>query len=272
MKDLVQLSADLGLTSVSKQNLSLVDLELSSCPAILHVRVPGSLIASHWMVFLGFEKNGEIRVYDPPRQTGTLTEGELLSIWDGVAIFVSDDQKHLPKYFYPFFIPISICVTIAVFYFSDRLGLKSKLQFLVVTIASVAFTHVCFPAGFFWNHMPRCILFAAHQQTSHEKVSYEEILRLHNQNAIQLIDARPEDAFEEYQLPDAKNLPIGSGILSIKNFSESLDGKKKVVVYCQNKQCGWAHQVAGLLEMSTGKSIGVFPGGVEEWYQKSLND
>jgi len=271
-KDLEQLSSDLGLMSVSRQNLSFLDLELSNCPAILHVRTPGSVKSSHWMLFFGFEKNGKVRVYDPPRHQGSLTEGELLSIWDGVAIFVSDDQKHLPKYFYPFFVLISICVPIAGFHFTNRIGLNCKLEFLVVIVASVVFTHVCFPAGFLWNHLPQSILFAAHQKISHKDYSYEDIRKLHSRNEVQLIDARAEDAFDEYRLPDAKNLPVSSGILAIKNFSESLDHKKKIVVYCQNNQCGWAHKVAGLLEMMTQKPIGVFRGGVEEWYQKSLNE
>lgn len=272
IRNLEQLASDIGLKSMSKQNLSLLDLQRANCPAILHVRTPGSVEFSHWILYLGLENNGDIRVYDPPRHTGTLSEAELLSIWDGAAIFVSDDQNHLPRFFFPFFILIAVCVSFAGFCITNRLSVHPKLQILIVTMTSVAITHICFPSGFLWNSLPQRLLFAAHQHTSHTRFSYEDIKELQKQGAIQFVDARLEDAFDEYRLPDAKNLPINSGILAVKKFPEKLDHGKTIIVYCQNKQCGWAHKIADFLEMTTLNPIGVFPGGVEEWYHRSLSE
>ena len=93
-KDLLAACERLNLKSKGTGFMTVDQLKAIESPVILHVRAPcAGKKYSHWMLFTGVNEEQLMRVYDPPRDTGYLTEAELLSMWDGTAIIVGESNN-----------------------------------------------------------------------------------------------------------------------------------------------------------------------------------
>src|SRR5262249_40087078 len=102
--DLQRALSDIGLHGQFRQRMSLSQLCLADGPIILHVRGqlgPRGGGYGHWVLFLGFDNSGA-RLYDPPRATDSVDPAELLSIWDGTGIIITQESSSTSTWAPPF--------------------------------------------------------------------------------------------------------------------------------------------------------------------------
>ena len=263
VSDLTALLKDLGLEGSPRSGLSIDDLRMATCPWILHVRSPSGISYSHWVLFLGIDSMGRVKVYDPPTGVGAVSLAELQVYWDGVGISVAKTQDRWIEA-----LPISVSYLILIFLFCIVQRLLSQktrgLKYLLLFMAIICFSiHCLLPTGFAYNHGALGSAAGAHFQQQFHEIEKEE-LQTRSDSCV-LIDARSEETYKEWHIPGSINVPIGSGIVAMNNRIASIDKSKDLVVYCQSSRCRWADSIANQIAFRTGKRVEIYRGGVEEW-------
>jgi hypothetical protein len=93
---IIQLSDALdvcGIRHECREGLRLSQLIQAGQPSILHVRTLASrVVYRHWVLFLGCDEIGNCRLYDPPRGQVLISAAELLAIWDGIGIVITEPE------------------------------------------------------------------------------------------------------------------------------------------------------------------------------------
>lgn len=264
--DLMRLAKDNGLLSLWKSGLTVEDLERSAHPMIMHVRPPASKRYSHWILFLGFEPDGKAKVYDPPTGRGKISKADLLAIWDGAALSVSHQSIRDPSW--PLCIRTFSFAVCTVFLLSM---LRKKLHsvWLIGTVTTVsALLASILPEGFLWNPNAVRNVSSAHFNFVLPTISKLEVQELIKSDKVILVDTRPEEAFVDFHLPGAINVPIGIGEIPLGMRLEELKaivGERRVVAYCQSVKCGWADKVGSLIQQRSGVQLFVYEEGVNGW-------
>lgn len=80
---------------------------------------------------------------------------------------------------------------------------------------------------------------------------------------VTLVDARLSNAYRHAHLKGAINVPIALSGIPLKRALETLDRRKRIVVYCQSRQCSWAQAMCQRLNC-LGYDVAVLEGGVIE--------
>jgi rhodanese-related sulfurtransferase len=250
--------------------MSLESLLTCQQPVILHARSPVRTRYSHWILYLGCEQ-GKVRIYDPPRESGTLTTTELLSIWDGVAIVVSrkgQGSDGLDSSLMPAAMSTSaLLLVVAAFAILDGLSKRTAAwkAILLSTLLLAGIAHVFQQTGFVHGRDAIRNVQSAFFSVPIPKLGLSDLKELLDAKKCVLVDARPSDAFETFHLPEAVNLPIHSGFLRIRQAASELETAAPVVVYCQSETCPWADAVAKQLVSQGREEVYVYSGGVDEW-------
>ena len=100
-QELINAIQDSGGHAQVFANLTVSELKRANSPAILHVRSSWSDSRyNHWVTFLGFEGERMI-VLDFPNTEQSVTQAELMAIWDGVGIVVSDQPVDSATFLVP---------------------------------------------------------------------------------------------------------------------------------------------------------------------------
>lgn len=265
--DLCRAIDDVGLEADFRRSISIDSLKSMNSPAILHVRSVGQTHRfSHWVLFLGFE-NGEIQVYDPPYDHGQLDVRELLAIWDGAGIVVSEKDAPLQSRLWKL-MPISaftiLCISVNVLVlrvWAERLHGKAVLASMALSVLIGQFA-----SANLWSSSARQVVHSIYDPPNAPKEITYEALQEKSEEQRVYIDARPATAFNDFHLPGAINLPIDAGLVRLVNLAGRLQGEDgQVVVYCQSARCVWADRIANQLAAKGVGNVRVYRGGVEEW-------
>ena len=267
--DLVGALESVGLNGYTNDVLTLEKLRLLDCPVILHVRPPSlGRRYYHWLLFLGFEGD-EVKLYDPPREVGTITQPELLSIWDGRGVIVARNRS-LASFSIPLSITIvlyvlGVCLLLA--FFSRRFSGSAAL--FVTSVAACATVHGATQSGFFRSSQALRNIQASffdEEEVSH--IEFAELTRMMNEEDCLLVDARTRSAYQRFHIPNAVSVPIDGGILNMKQAVESVREGQQVIVYCQSEQCGWAEKIATQMQVRGARNVFVYTGGVNDWKRR----
>lgn len=246
----------------AKAGMTLEHLDTLTQPALLHVAIPSvGNVYRHWVLYLGKDESGKIRVYDPPRTNGTLTEAELLSFWDGVAVLTEPPslQTRLPDIR---FVVLSLVTVLGVARFRNRVSL-TKL-FMGVVAAVTLITGILPGTGLFSSSLAIGSIQARFFNVEFPTLDYRGLQQQINQPHV-LIDARTQDAFAYSHIPGAINVPVNSSFIEFCEAAESLDHHTPVILYCQSERCGWGDRVAQQLHGRGLENILIYRGGMNDW-------
>jgi rhodanese-related sulfurtransferase len=233
------------------------------------VRPPSGVAYTHWVLFLGFDNDGRARLYDPPREFGSISVSELLSMWHGVGILVARQGENASVS-----VPLSFAFTAWVAGSALLIKLVPrccqgwKLVVAVATILS-GVAHLMLPTGFLRSPSSVNDVQAPFFAERVARLNFDETHRLINSEACYLVDARMRSAYADFHLPGAVNIPIDSGYLKLKREISRIDEGASVIVYCQSDSCSWAEQMAQQLAAGGVRKIYVYQVGVREWRAKA---
>ncbi len=266
-RDLQNALNRVGLSSELHGFVSLDRLQSIDRPAILHVRLPGQSAYSHWVLFLGFDENGKIEIYDPPRETGSISGSDLLAIWDGLAIVVNEAGRKGPiSWKTPISHSFIICAISALVILNSFRSSVGGWTVILVSTTILAFGfHLFSPIGFLRSKDALNDIRAAFPNEDIPIISLPEFESMLNQHSCQVVDARTRAAFESFHLPGAENIPIDSGNFMLRRKLSQLNDDQKIIVYCQSDQCGWAKHVAQQIAIRKSLNVAIYSGGVNEW-------
>lgn len=256
---------DIGLHGYESDFMTVEQLWLLDKPAILHVRPPGAgLRYQHWVLFLGFDGDC-VKLYDPPRDVGTLTTAELLSMWDGVGI-VLDRQASLASFPMPF--PLSliafVIATVGLIAVGSRWLQGWKLA-VSIAIAMAFVAHGVLPFGFLRSPTAVASVQRAYSSLDFPSVDLNQARRMIASGNCAVVDARIARNYATFHLPGALSIPIDSSYLSLNYKASMIDRHKPVIIYCQSESCHWAGDIAAQLAMRGVTNIYWYHGGVYEW-------
>lgn len=272
--DLINALRTCGLRGEFSETSTIDRLRRSKHPVILHVRPAGfGTTYSHWVLFLGFQPNNRIRIYDPPNDEADLSVAELLAIWDNatVEVFASrvapapntDSALQWIRLPETFTLLMLLVVAVLLAVVSKRFSAVASI--LITTSFAILVAHWINPAGFAWSPTSVRGIIDTHFPPPHRHLSYTEVVDLIHSGDILLIDARRTRDFARGHIPGAVNVPIdanSSTVLTAVKKSQELRG---AVVYCNGKDCSWANHVAGKLTSRGAQNVYVYDGGIKEW-------
>ncbi|MFN9414056.1 MAG: rhodanese-like domain-containing protein [Pirellula sp.] len=266
--DLVNASRANGMYAKARSGLAVEDLMIANCPMILHVRSPGSKGYYHWSLFLGFDENGQAKIFDPPVGKGRLSKATLLSIWDGIAIDVSREKNGVVSL--PFNLSnIALGATAFCGLLLIRRWCPKGWQVPIVGLCLSCVT-LALPSGFIWNRNAVRLVSSAHFRIKLPEISHEELMNLLESEQVVLIDTRPADMFQSGSIPRAINIPISSSEISLQNALAELqkNRSKRVITYCQGIRCGWADSMGNLISKRAAIPVFVYAEGLNGWHSR----
>jgi rhodanese-related sulfurtransferase len=269
--DLIRLLDSIDLKGTFRSDLTLDDLRLISTPIILHTRNPSGVSYNHWLLFSGFDAAGNVMAYDPPDGTGPISAAELLAVWDGAGVIVTERKNGNRPFVWPVsFTSLAVVAVTGVFIWTIGTKARGIALIIAVSILSSAFIHFG-STGFFRNRDGVNTVIAAHFDTPLKVIRSAELRSKLDADEVVLVDARSAEAFKSFHLPGAINIPIGSGVVSLAKRIEALrvmSADKPIVVYCRGPQCGWADKVGSLISVRTGRTTLVYRDGALGWVEQ----
>lgn len=274
--DLKTALEDLGLKCDIVSNLSIEGLARLDAPVIVHTRAGASQKHfSHWMLFAGFEHGAGYKLYDPPFTHGSLSGAELQALWGGTALIVyrKDNQKSLQQSLKASIPSTKIlltiaCISIASFCASQYLHLRPGLGMAATIILTCIITQLS-TESFARNWRLTTSQHYYHLTDEAQRVSPLELEKF--RDAI-LVDARTEQQHSVSRVPNSHSLPLGSGILRMKQFVSANSEQHPIIVYCESDQCAWAEIVAKELSSLGCKNVYVMGEGFRGWKQAFQNE
>jgi rhodanese-related sulfurtransferase len=101
-------------------------------------------------------------------------------------------------------------------------------------------------------------------------VSFEELAAIVKSLPanVLILDARVDFFYNEGHIPGARNFPSPDFATEYPKFREAVAGAKRVIVYCQDRQCGSSHDLAAALRAKGHGTVEIFRGGWVEWERK----
>lgn len=266
---------EFGLRAQYHKNVAVDRLLLLNEHVILHVRSPGAgQRYRHWILFLGVDGN-RIKVYDPPRDIGYYAVDELLTIWDGAAVVVSNKEtfSQNPKLTMMWVSPISVTCLLFAFAFLHLGKFTHANTFWRVSAACLLglLFHTVTPWGFIHGDNGIAALQALHFRKDMKFISYESLKPMLSDPHVAIVDARPESAYNFEHIPGAINIPIGSGGIALNTYSSQIlsGNHTRAVVYCQSESCPWAEAVGRQLAARGAGEVFVYSGGLNDWRSKT---
>lgn len=106
--------------------------------------------------------------------------------------------------------------------------------------------------------LPACGWFGAKQQQN-LKTIYRDIY---------LINVNDKELFDDSRILGSLNIPYDE----LEENAKSLDKNYELVFYCTDYACTESDRAAKLMRSLGFEKVLVYPGGIHEWYQLSLED
>ena len=85
-----------------------------------------------------------------------------------------------------------------------------------------------------------------------------------------VVDVLPRDAYREYHLPGAINVPVGDDDFDGKIREAVPDREATVVVYCANRDCDASPKAAERMEALGYAEVYDYEAGKEDWKEAGL--
>ncbi len=284
-KELIAAAQKYGIHGKCYGNMTWRQLVGGKKPMILHFRGGNDRDFNHWVAFLGGEGK-HVRILDMPHEMAYLSVAELLAHWDGTAVVLSKDpiQDDFVRKARLDYLSVALCLLGGVFVLRSlihpermepsiapiRRLLFQRLFIQVVSIVGfVGFVAILFHSvsetGFLKNPTAVAEVTRRYHSVDVPEVSFREMKRIIEQNAVTVFDARYRRDFERGAIPNAVNLPINSDLSERKTVLRGLDKSRKIVLYCQSSGCGFADDIASFLKFNDYRNVSIFRGGYREW-------
>lgn len=258
--------AHTGLSGRPVRNYRLSRLETSDRPVILHVRSPlGGVGFRHWVLYTGLDAAGRVMLYDPPRGRLTLSQAELLAIWDGRVIVPEEagagsDAEPLPAAWLARVAAAGLCV----FAFSRTGALGRWLAVPLAACLCAAASQLVDETSLAKNPDALGLVRAAHFSQDAPMIDYDELQRLIRTGGI-VVDTRFPDAFAAGHVGGAVNVPISSGFGELQAAVARWPKDAAIAFYCLNDRCGWSDTLANQFYQRGYRNVVVYRGGYMEW-------
>jgi rhodanese-related sulfurtransferase len=277
-------ASDFGLYSYSVRFANFQDLLKVDRPAILHCgnsyQAEG---VSHWSAIL--DTNSEERSVlwaDLPNEPEWISEAELLTTWDGTAIFISDQEfdslalirlRLLPNLKFLLIVFAALVSLSAARHFFGTTKLREnhndvgKLGFLTSLGLLTAFG---FAAGVLWLLLcdssffknANAVAITAGKVAGNSNALIEEWNSLPElDSSVLFVDARIPRDFKRQHIEGAINLPVDCSLLELRSAWKKASNAEVCVVYCQSSQCPYADRVAERLGMMGHKDVVIYRPG-----------
>ena len=271
--ELSQAVSESGGHAVVLTRLSDATLWAAEHPTLLHVRRPGfNAPYSHWVLLLGVQGDGGVRLLDPPGAPAVVPMAELLACWDGTAIVVSRSHNGTWPLLAAGWIDslvgtATVLVVLGLLRRSRRLRTGRWWGLLAIASASVGVAvgaHAVRAAGFFHNRAAVAVAAGHHFRPDVATCSVQAVRSVIGSPDVFVVDARLPQDYARDHLPGAVNLPVTAG----PSERDAILGKarpRRAVVYCQSAGCSWAGIVAEDLKLRGFRDICVMSGGWQEW-------
>ncbi|MBL8810825.1 MAG: hypothetical protein JNM43_11660 [Planctomycetaceae bacterium] len=271
-ENLILAFREFGIDSKYSPSFSIDRLRELNRPAILHVRPVGGRVYSHWILFLGFDGD-EVRIFDPPQDEGRISSTELLSVWNGGTILPDVELPGISSTWTGGVMeksPLSLSSLATVTFALSLLFVVSStkrpsIAFCIAVIGGGTFVHLALSTGFTYGDSAIGIVQASYFRAQIPEITYEEARALSQDANVVFIDARTEEAFGRFHLPNAVSIPIDSTFSRLVNSIARLPKSAKYVFYCQSEGCRWADSIANQVFMRGFDDIFIYRGGVREW-------
>ena len=251
-----------GIDGHPRAGMNMGQLSSLTKPALLHVTVP--IVGNsyrHWVLFLGRDTTGNIRIYDPPSSEGTLSEAELLSVWDGVAVLTElpSLETRMPDVR---FIGLGLLAVVG----ACVVGRWMNSGSLVLCLVAIVCVSASLVPGTGILTAPLAVgsVQARFFNDKFPEVDYAGLKQFMSEPHV-LIDARPTKAFAYSHIPGSINIPVNSGFVAFCSAARALKNNVPVILYCQSERCGWGDKVANQLRGRGVKNIRIYRGGMNEW-------
>lgn len=263
-----------GVDAEYRKHLSIFDLKQLNSPAILRVRQSGRGSAfNHWVLFLGFDQNG-VRIVDFPGASTTVTEGELLSIWDNSAVILMRrgfDVPSITSYLYFGTLVLAGVLSIrALSWICAYLKKRNRtiVQWLAIIVTPILFQAVVEVTGLGCYFIESDSIAQVSNRNSpwEPKVieSAEDLCSQVDGDSV-IIDSRDSESFRAGHIPTARSIAFFSSIGERKLLLTGVSKQQKVIIYCQSARCPYANYLADVLHEEGYAPISIYKGGFNDW-------
>ena len=234
-RDLINLAGDFGCRARLRTQMNVAKLRATKSPTILHTSVVTKETGyHHWILFLGFEANGDLRVYDPPTGLYSMSPGELLTHWDGIGLTISRaTDQHASAGIGDINTEVVLALALAFFAFQvNRIfpirRLNTPCQILAYSMIAACLWHGLSSYGFLGNGEALKIVASRYDGYELGELGSEELealLKLEPDSAT-IIDARGPAVFAASHIPTALNIPITTSYGNLRRAFESIPKSK----------------------------------------------
>lgn len=274
MEQLKLLVEDHGAHAIPMESLSISSLRVSQHPIILHVKRPGpGSPYAHWILFLGVDGD-HAWIVDPPLEKQRLPLADLLAIWDGTGLIISQHPFssfwiRLWTYTEQLLIFLFILLLILILYrwFPKAWWRTPSIMGLTLIISIVTY-HWVYEHGMIGNPSAVAIVKGNHFFPPIPIIDWDELQHWLSREDTVLVDARLVEDYNLGHIPNAINLPIDAGLVERRTILSSLHPMQPVIVYCQSEHCRWGEVIAVDLHFRGFRHVYVYGGGYVEWYQR----
>ncbi len=272
--DLVKLVEDHGLSASVFQGLTCSALYFEQHYAILHTRNPSENTFEHWILFGGVRNSGELLIFDPATDDSwqEISEAELLSMWDGVSIFV--DHKPVRRSSVIFnslhqwlfvVLWIFILLRIASSFLRERRTAFSVFFLLAVALSLSSYQHLISRKGFLNNQDAIQNVISSNLDLFLPRIGYHDVKeRVFNDGAV-VFDARSLKQHALGAIPGSVCVSPTSSDKELVSLLQEIELDKTVIIYCNSSQCGSDLELASRLSRLGYVDLQIYGEGYEDW-------
>lgn len=271
--DLLRAAAECNVHGRFFTDLNLNTVAKIESPVLLHVRRPGfGATFDHWILLLGFQ-NGAAFILDPPYTPTLVSAADLLAMWNGVGIVISEEPPAKPILGVADIAErVLLCAVLLLALCLARLITPSRFRWSAVSLFAVMaliaiLANCCYPTGVFRNIGAMRFVASRHRLLNVPTITTSEARHLLGQPNVFFVDARSPSAFQYGHMPNAVNLPIDASFVRRRAAMAMVAGASHIVVYCQSKSCAWSRAVGSDLILQGCANVLIYEGGWNEWSQ-----
>lgn len=273
--ELVLAVKNFGANSVLASNLTCFDVLAVECPLIANVRSSVDRnVFDHWVCVVP-DRTG-LLVYDGPAKAYSISNGEFLSIWNGVGIFVS---KQKSVWFWFIGARAVLLTTLLLIASSILARTHQRFQALAALPAAATFgitfgfVLVASSATFQYVHIgeshSRAVKAALmpFKKCSTQVCSMERLQVAAHDPSILLVDARMERDFKRSTIPNAVNIPVTASLDRISGFVGEIPKNTEILVFCHSLKCDFDVSLATRLCLLGFSNVCISEAGYVEYME-----